>query len=638
MLRRTRRASGAIWALLLLSTVIAYSNALNGGFVWDDDGHVTKPELQSLHGLWRIWFDLGSTQQYYPLLHSAFWVEHQIWGDAVLGYHLTNVALHATAAGLVILIARRLSLPGAVLAGFTFALHPVCVEAVAWISEQKSTLSAVFYLSSALVYLHFDQTRRWSRYFLALSLFALALLSKTVTATLPAALLVIFWWHRGHLYWKRDVLPLVPWLMLGAAAGLFTTWMEKALIGAQGADFALTLTQRCLLAARVICFDLTHLIWPANLMFIYPRWIVDPAVWWQYLFPAAVLALLAGLNLIRHSRGPLAGFLFFAGTLFPVLGFLDVYPFVYSWVADHFVYLASLGVIMPVTAGLTRMTARFPVGGRSAETVVALLPLVLGVLTWRQSAMYKDASTLYQETLARNPTCWLAHNNLGNELLEIPGRLPEAIAHFRAALRFQPNYPQAYNNLGVALLRIPGGLQEAIADFEAALRVEPEYATAQNNLGLALVNIRGRLPEAITHFEAAVRIRPQDPQAHNNLGSALSTLPGHISEAVAEYEAALRLRPDFFEARFNLANALFRIPGRLPEAIEEYRSAMRVRPGDPRVHNNLGSALSTIPGRLQDAIAEYEAALRLDPGFTDARSNLELALKRMLRESRPAPR
>src|SRR5580704_8489868 len=155
----------AAGALLVCATLAAYMPALNGGLLWDDEGHVTKPDLQSLHGLWRIWFEFGSTQQYYPLLHSAFWVEHKLWGDALLGYHLTNVLLHASSACLVVLIMRRLSLPGAWLAGFIFALHPVCVEAVAWISEQKSTLSTVFYLGAALAYLHFDRTRRRSTYY-----------------------------------------------------------------------------------------------------------------------------------------------------------------------------------------------------------------------------------------------------------------------------------------------------------------------------------------------------------------------------------------------------------------------------------------------------------------------------------------
>ena len=179
-------------ALMFVATLVAYWPALHGAFLWDDDAHITPPSLRSLHGLWRIWFDVGATQQYYPLLHSAFWLEHHLWGDAVVGYHLMNLGLHAGAAYLVVMIVRRLDLPGAWLAGFLFALHPVCVEAVAWISEQKSTLSAAFYLAAALTYLHFDRTRRTSQYVVAFGLFVAAMLTKSVTATLPAALLLVF--------------------------------------------------------------------------------------------------------------------------------------------------------------------------------------------------------------------------------------------------------------------------------------------------------------------------------------------------------------------------------------------------------------------------------------------------------------
>src|ERR1700677_5184862 len=228
---------------LIAATILAYLPAIGGGVLWDDDAHITKPARESLHGLWRIWFSLGATQQYYPLLHSAFWLEHRFWGDAVLGYHLVNLAQHALAACLVVLIVRRLALPGAWLAGLVFALHPVSVESVAWISEQKGTLSAVFYLASALVYLRFDQTRRRSSYFWALGLFVLAFLSKTVTATLPLALLVIFWWQRGRLGWRRDIRPLLPWIVLGAAAGILTAWVERTFIGAQGPAYALSALQ-----------------------------------------------------------------------------------------------------------------------------------------------------------------------------------------------------------------------------------------------------------------------------------------------------------------------------------------------------------------------------------------------------------
>ena len=271
-----------------------YWPALGGSLLWDDTSHVTRPDLRSLHGLWRIWFDLGATQQYYPLLHTFFWLEHLLWGDATLGYHLVTVALHAASACLVVLIVRRLGLKGAWLAGALFALHPIAVEAVAWISEQKSTLSAVFYLAAALVYLDFDESRRPARYWTASALFVLALMSKTVTATLPAALLVILWWRRGRLEWRRDIAPLAPWLAVGASAGLFTAWVERTFIGANGADFLLTPLQRILLAGRVICFYAAKIVLPIQLTFLYPRWHPDPGEWWQYLFPATVLAVATG--------------------------------------------------------------------------------------------------------------------------------------------------------------------------------------------------------------------------------------------------------------------------------------------------------------------------------------------------------
>src|SRR5580700_10261492 len=622
----------AAGALLFCATLAAYIPALQGGLLWDDAGHVTKPDLQSLHGLWRIWFEFGSTQQYYPLLHSAFWVEHRLWGDVVLGYHVTNILLHALSACLLVVILRYLRLPGAWLAGFLFALHPVCVEAVAWISEQKSTLSAVFYLASALCYLHFDRSRRRPQYFLALALFVLALLTKTVTATLPAALLVVLWWRRGRLDWKRDAMPLLPWFALGAAAGAVTEYVERNFVGARGAEFALTLAQRCLLASRAIWFYLEKLIWPANLTFIYPRWTLDAAAWWQYLFPLGVLALLAPLLWLavkKGRRGLLAGFLFFVGTLFPALGFFNVYPFIYSYVADHFQYLASLGIIVPAAAGLTAAARRTSLAYSLRACAAGVLLTALAVLTWRQSGIYQDAPTLYRATLARNPDCWLAHNNLGSELLETPGRLSEAISHFEAALRLQPNYPQTYNNLGIALSNIPGRLPEAIGYFETAVRIQPDYAQAQNNLGLALSNLPGRLPEAIAHFEAALRTKPDYAQAHNNLGSALSNTPGRLQDAISEYEAALRIQPDFPEAHYDLANALSDIPGRLADAIAQYQETLRLQPDNARAHNNLGIALAAMPGRMPDAIAEYEAALRIQPDFADAHYNLGLALSKI---------
>jgi protein O-mannosyl-transferase len=612
----------AALAGLFCATLIAYGPALQGGLVWDDISHVTAPDLRSIQGLWRIWFELGATQQYYPLLHSAFWLEYRLWGDAMLGYHLTNVILHAIAAYLVVLIVRRLSLPGAWLAGLVFALHPICVESVAWISEQKSALSGVFYLAAGLTYLNFDRTRRKPPYFLALGLFVLALLSKTVTATLPAALLVVFWWQRGRLAWRRDVLPLVPWLAVGAAAGLFTAWVESApqFIGAQGPEHALTLPQRLLLAGRVPWFYAWKVLWPSDLMFIYPRWRIDSGEWWQYLFPLALAALAVALGLLaRKNRGPLAGLLFFSGTLFPVLGFLNVYPFRYSYVADHFQYLAALGIIVPAASGLTVLAGRISPGKTGAIALAALLLATLGAGTWRQSGTYRDYETLFRETRARNPGSALVHNNLGTILMLKPGGIPEALTEFEAAVRLQPDSPDYHVNLGLALAQTPGRLPDAIAEYQAALRIAPDFYAAHLNLGLALTSMPGRgedaiaaQQKAIASSQRALRSGPGSWQAHLNLGIAYAQMPGRQADAIAEYRAALRINPNSALAHFHLGNTFHKM-GRLPEAIAEYATSLSIDAGVAEVHYELAYALAQIPGRVPEAIAACQKMLLIDP-------------------------
>ena len=616
--------------LLLAAVLFAYFPALRGGFLWDDDAHVTPLKLRSLHGLWRIWFEVGATQQYYPVLHSAFWLEHRLWGDSVLGYHVANAALHAAASWLLILVLRRLSFPAAVLAGLVFALHPVCVESVAWISEQKNTLSAVFYLAAALLYLRFDQTRRRSLYCLASGLFVLALLTKTVTATLPAALLVVFWWRRGRIGWRRDVMPLVPWLAVGAACGLFTAWAERKLIGAEGADFSLSVLQRVILAGRVVVFYAGKLIFPGRLVFIYPRWTIDAGAPGQYVYLLGILILLAALAMVaRRRRGPLAGLLFFAGTLFPVLGFVNVYPFLFSFVADHFQYLASIGILVPIAWGLLWIVVRIPVGAQARACLLLAVPAALGILTWRQCRNYRDSDTLNRATLRENPSAWLADYNLAVSLGSRPGGLPEAISEYEATLSLKPDHWAARSNLGSALLRTPGRAADAVAEYEAALRLRPDFAEAPNNLGVALGRIPGRLPEAVAHLRIALRLKPDYDGAHNNLGALLVREPGSLSEAIGEYEAALRIAPDHAEYHYNLANALALIPLRLPEAIGEYRAALRLDPDYMEAHSNLGAALARAPGGLSAGISEYEAAKRLAPGNPRIRSNLAKALARV---------
>jgi tetratricopeptide (TPR) repeat protein len=614
-----------LWGLILvIATVLAYQPAWNGKLIWDDAAHLTYPHLRSLAGLVRLWTEPGVTQQYYPMVATVFWVEHRLWGDSTLGYHLVNILLHATSALLLFKILRTLKVPAAGLAAAIFALHPIQVESAAWISELKNTLSGVCYFGSALAYLRFDRTRNKGAFAGALALFVMGLLAKTVIATLPAALLVVFWWQRGKLSWKQDVVPLIPFFAAGITAGYFTSWMEREFIGAQGAEFNFSVVERCLIAGRAIWFYLGKLFWPADLIFSYPRWKISQAVWWQYLYPAAAALLVGALWALRRwRRGPLAALLFFIGTLFPALGFLNVFPFKYSFVADHFQYLASCGPIVAAGVGIDAMFRRFCERRLVLErTICAMLLAVLCVLTWRQCRMYADIDTLWLTTLDRNPECWLAQNDFGAVLYE-RGQVDEAIARFRSSLAIEPGDAETQNNLGAALDK-KGETDEAMALFRKALALRPDFSEAHCNLGNALLR-KGQADEAILEFQKAVAIRPDSPQLHFTLGSALLQ-KGRVDEAIGEFQAALELQPNDDQSHYDLGVAL-RQKGLWDEAIVEFQKAVAIRPGFAEAQNNLGHALLQL-GRVDEAATHLRKALEVSPNYAQAHYNLGSALLR----------
>jgi protein O-mannosyl-transferase len=634
--------SAAIFAL----TLACYWPALHGGLLWDDAAHVTRPELRSLAGLGRIWSDAHATQQYYPILHTAFWLEHRLWGDTTLGYHLVNGVFHATSACFFAVVLRRLWSrpavpPGAIaarpippgtewLAAALFAVHPVGVESVAWISEQKNTLSLVFYLLAALAYFNFDALRHRRSYMLGLSLFLLAVATKSVTATLPAALLLLGWWKNGAVSWRRDLVPLLPWFGVALAAGAFTVWVERNLIGAQGAAFDLSTGQRFQLAGRAIWFYVGKLFWPSDLMFVYRRWDLAAASPLQYGWLAAAVALTVALWLVRrHTRGPLTAWLFFAGSLFPALGFFNVYPFLFSYVADHFQYLASLGLIALVAAGAGRgMAVTSRLARIAAGIFSGLVVVVLAALAHHQSQIYRDSDTLYRTTLARNPDCWMAHNNLGAELAKSPAHVAEAMAHYQQALRLKPDDPEVHNNLGNALALQPGGESAAIAHFERALQLAPGFVEAELNLANTLAKMPGRTTAAFDHYRAALRLDPHNAEVHYCLANVLATLPEGLPEAAREYAATLRLRPDYAEAHANFAVVLARLPGREPEALAHYTESLRLNPALPKTHYNLAALLESLPGRETEVVLHYEEALRLNPDYAEAHNNLAIVYAR----------
>ncbi len=613
---------------LVVVTFLVYTPALRAGFIWDDDDYVTQnPVLRSAEGLVRVWTELGATPQYYPMVFTTFWLEHRLWGLNPFGYHAVNVLLHGLNAGLLWLLLRRLRVQGAWLAAGLFALHPVHVESVAWITERKNVLSGFFYLASAWtllpVFLRDDgREDRFPlpRYLGGCALFLAALLSKTVTCSLPAALLLLVYWKRGSID-RRSMLRAAPLFALGLVLAFITVWMEKHHVGAKGAEFGLSPLERCLVAGRALCFYAGKLAWPNPLAFVYPRWEISASDAVQWLFPLIVIGALAWLWLSREKlgRGPLVAGLYFAGTLVPAIGFVDVYPFTFSWVADHFQYLASIGLMALAAASVYTFVAP---RGRGWLAIPLLALAACGALTWRQAHIYRDLETLWRDTLANNPGSWMPLNNLGLELAR-QGRNDEAIGYYALAVAQRPDDPIGRYNHATALLGV-GRFAEAAAELRAALALKPDYPAALFNLGAASIQM-GDPAAAVDALRRGLDLQPGDVQARLLLARVLSR-KGDVAGAEAQLREAARLAPDEAQVSFDLG-LLLQQSGRAADAITAYRRALQLQPAFKDALVNLANTLAGT-GRTDEAIDQYEAALRLDPADADVHFNLATVLLR----------
>lgn len=534
-------------ALLLAATLVIYIPAMKAGFIWDDDSYLlNNRNLLSLEGLWRIWFSTDSPQ-YYPLVFTTFWIEQHIWGLAPAGYHAVNVLLHAANSLLLWAVLRRLGIRYAFLGAILFAVHPVEAESVAWITERKNVLSAFFYLLSALSFLKYeDKGGRWN-YVLSLLLFIPALLSKTVTCSLPAALLVVRW-MRGRKIDFRYLLALAPFFAAGLAMGLVTVWWELNIVGAKGNEWDLGLMDRLILPGKVAIFYLKKLAYPSELAFIYPKWAVSASNILEWGYTAALSGALAALFLLRKTigRGPLAALLFFLLTLFPALGFFNIYPFQYSYVADHFQYLASAG-IFALLAGVASKLA--PLRQKPLKAALAAIAVgALCALTYSQSGIYKDLETLWKDTIKKNPGAFMAYTNLG-VLRYQEGRYEEAMAHFNDTLRLKPDAAAAHYNIGLIHYN-QGRQREAAESFALALKGDPDHILALLNYGKLLTDM-GQNQEALVRLKRAVELAPLNEMAHNNIAIAYAR-SGDLDNAVRHLEVALELKPDYAGARRNL--------------------------------------------------------------------------------------
>lgn len=638
---RTDRRAVITAASLAMFVVHAYLPAFRAGYIWDDNDHLPLSELQqSMIGLKLVWTQLGATPQYYPLTHTTFWIESQIWGLDPTGYHVVNVLLHASSTVLLWRILRRLNVPGALLAAAIFGLHPVHVESVAWVSERKNVLSGFFYLAAGLCYLRAagfhnasdeaplspDAARlqphgrlAWTHYALAIVLFCCAVLSKTVTSSLPAALCVVLWWQRRLD--KRQILLLLPMFAIGIAMGSVTAGMERWSIGAVGKHWDWTFVERTLIAGRAAWFYAAKLVWPETLIFVYPRWQIDTSRWWQFLFPLGVLVLLGtSMRLCRKvGRGPLAALLFFGGTLFPALGFVNVYPMRFSFVADHFQYLASIGLIALVVAAVITLWRRYA-SLRLGQFVGGTLLLLLGVLTWRQTLHFRDAETLWRHTLDRNPYAWMVHTNLG-AILGDRGDLHAASRHFQESLRLEPEQAQTQLIWG-GLLKRQGDLAAAEALFRDARKQEPSDVAPAYELG-SLLLAKKDVAGAIAEWESALAIDPRHEGARLDLANLLATT-GRVPEAMDHFQQALDRNPYSLEARQRAATVLTQI-GQPDQALGILLEGLDLGGSlNAAYRNNVGVAFLRL-GRPADARAHFVAAINRQPGFVPAIHNLGAA-------------
>jgi tetratricopeptide (TPR) repeat protein len=587
--------AGAL-AIVLLAFA-AHAPALRAGFLWDDEFWLWKSPLTLEDGgILRAWFSVDRWD-FYPVTSTAFWILWRVFGESAAGYHAVNAALHAGGAVLVWRVLLALGVPGAWVCAALFAVHPVTVGSVAWITQLKNTLSLVFSAAAVLAWLRFDSAgaeQRRRNYWQALAAFVAALLSKASTVTLPVVMLAATWWRRGRIA-ASDVRAALPFLVLAAAQGAATTWFQANRVfggeEAPGEPFVVRLAA----AGRAVWFYAGQAIAPRDLAIVYPRENPDPATLLAWLPLVALAATFAAAFALRRGPGRpvLFAFVAFVALLLPVLGLVELYYSRYSRVADHWQYLALPAILALWVGGAAAALGRLGARGRTVGVAVAAAAIVAaGTLSFRQARAYRDPGTFWRTVIARNPGAWVAHNGLGTWLGH-QGDHAGATTEFERAVAIRPDYPLALRNLGLAAERLgePGRAEQA---YRAALALRADYADARADLG-RLLAAQGRREEAIVELRAAVAARPWHAEARHNLAVALAE-GGDVAAAVAELREAVRHHPGALEARYLLAKLLVR-SGDLAGAAEQLRAIVERRPD----YEDAAAALRAVESALRPA-------------------------------------
>ncbi|SRR5579875_24262 len=635
---------GHAWRLALLWTALAgaYSNSFNTGLVFDNQPVIAEdPRVQAatasnagliLHG--DYWYRARTSGLYRPLTTFSYLFNYAVLGNGARppGYHAINLALHAGNATLVYFVGLEIfAAPGFALAlAAMWGLHPLATEAVTNIVGRADLLAAFGVLAGLLCHM---KSRRWAGVVGIGMAQAAGIFSKENAIVLPALMVLYDLSCRPRKAWRvwpyaSAALPIALYFGMRASAHphFLINFQENPLTGAGFLAARLT-------AFKVIGKFLWLFVWPAALAADYSYNAVPvfgSGGWEDAKALVGVLicaAALAGWALSFKRSAPL---FFFAGFFWiALLPTANLLLLIGAIMAERFLYLPMVGLCGCAVLGL-KWLAGHRAPPRAVWTGVAVLCLALGARTYIRNMDWRDGLALWSSAVEVNPTAARAHHNLGYELEQIPGRLPDAVAEYRTALRIRPDYPEAYYSLGNALLRM-GRLPEATAAFQSAVKLAPQYAEAHNNLGGVLLQ-SGRFADAIGEFQAALRIQPDFADArhnlanaHNQFGNALAQTAGHISEAIAEYQAALRVEPGDAEAHANLGSAFY-ASGAIEQAIAEYRTALRLDPRLADAHFNLAQALLRT-GKRSEAIGELQAAERIHPDAETRRMLVELGVR-----------
>ncbi len=616
-------------ALLALAVLAIYYPAFRGEWLWDDDLDVTKNQLlRSAAGLWKIWFQ-PTTLDYYPLKFSVQWLQWHLWGDTVLGYHLTNVCLHLLNAGLLWRVLEKLGVKLAWFGALLFAIHPLAVESVAWIAELKNCLALPPLLLAFDAWLDYEGHPRPSRYLLAAGWFLVSMLCKSSAVMFPCTLLLHTLMIRGRVS-RADVFRTVPFFAISLVLGIVTLWLQhdRALQDAViplGGPLA-----RIALGGATLGFYASKAVWPMPLLPIYPRWTIDPSAVWPFL-PWLVFIAAAVWLWFRRSAGArraLFGLGWSVCHLLPFVGFVPISFMRFTWAMDHLTYLSLLGVCGLAAGSLGEAMERSRKAGQlvliSSATALAV---AFAVLAQRHARRFASSRALWSHELQHNPDSATAHNNLGLAL-EAGGEMTAAIDHYRHAVQLDENFFEARTNLGNALsaARKP---DEAIRELRLALDSRRNAAVAHYNLAFAY-SAAGRTREAHAEFDQTLQLKPDWPEALYSRGVVGREL-GRLDEAVRDLSAAVKLAPELAEAHNDLALTLMDFH-RTAEASEELLRALQLRPNSAEFHNNFATVLAAL-GRRSEAIEHFRQAVNLRADYAEAQLNLGIAL---VNEVRPA--